>query len=66
MNVEERKKAVKHHLIDLGMSFREWCVQVGVSRSVARDIVYGRLDCSKSDKSREIKEILKKDSNRLT
>ena len=61
MTPEERNKAIKHQLIDKGLSFREWCAQAGISRSVARDIVYGRLDGSKSENSRQIKEILKKE-----
>jgi len=61
MTPEERNKIIKHQLIDKGLSFREWCTQVGVSRSVARDIVYGRLDGSRSDNSRQIKELLKKE-----
>ena len=56
MNVEERKKIVKHHLIDLGISFREWCRREDISHSVARDIVYGRLDGSRSERSRIIKD----------
>ncbi len=56
MDVEERKKRVKHHLIDLGISFREWCRREEISHSVARDIVYGRLDGSRSERSRAIKD----------
>lgn len=56
MNVENRKKRVKHHLIDLGISFREWCRREEISHSVARDIVYGRLDGSRSERSRAIKD----------
>ena len=56
MIVEERKKIVKHHLVDLGISFREWCRRAEVSHSVARDIIYGRLDGSRSENSRIIKE----------
>jgi hypothetical protein len=56
MNVEERKKIIKHRLIDLGISFREWCRREEVSHSVARDIVIGRLDGSRSDKARLVKE----------
>ncbi len=55
MNVEERKKRVKHRLVDLGISFREWCRQEGISHSVARDIVNGRLDGSRSEQTRQIK-----------
>lgn len=58
MNAEDRIKAIKHQLIDKGLSFRKWCEEAGVSRSVARDIVYGRLDGSKSEKTREVKAIL--------
>ncbi len=61
MNNEDRIKAVKHHLVDKGMSFREWCAQAGIPRSVARDLVYGRLDGSKSENTRLIKEIIKKE-----
>jgi hypothetical protein len=43
MNIEERKKLVKHRLIDRNLSFRAWCTSVGVSHSVARDFVSGRL-----------------------
>ncbi|WP_282755537.1 hypothetical protein [Desulfuromonas thiophila] len=55
MNVEERKKNVKHHLIDLGISFREWCRQKEISHSVARDIINGRLDGSRSEQTLQIK-----------
>lgn len=48
MDAEERIKAVKHHLIDKGISFREWCRQADVAYSVARDLVYGRLSSNKS------------------
>jgi hypothetical protein len=61
MNAEERIKAVKHHLIDKGLSFREWCAQADIPRSVARDLVYGRLDGSKSETSLRIKEVIKKE-----
>jgi hypothetical protein len=61
MNVEERKKIIKHHLIDLGISFREWCRREEVSHSVARDIVIGRLDGSRSDKARLVKEKIAKE-----
>lgn len=55
---EERKKAVKHKLVDLGISFREWCRQNDVPHSVARDLVYGRLTGSKSEKSRMVRDKL--------
>lgn len=55
MNAEERIKAVKHHLIDKGISFREWCRQADVAYSVARDLVYGRLSGNKSEKMRAVK-----------
>jgi hypothetical protein len=56
MNVDERKKIIKHHLVELGISFREWCRREDVPHSVARDIVIGRLDGSRSEKSRRVKE----------
>lgn len=56
MNVDERKKIIKHHLVELGISFREWCRREDVPHSVARDIVIGRLDGSRSEKSRSVKE----------
>ena len=60
MNLDDRKKHVKHQLIDLEISFREWCRLNEVSHSVARDIVTGRLDGSKSEKNIHIKTLLKK------
>ena len=59
MNIEERKKMVKHRLIDRNLSFRAWCALVGVSHSVARDFVSGRLTGAKSDKHLHVREILK-------
>jgi len=61
MNIEERKKIVKHHLIDKDMSFRTWCKENNVPYSVARDLVYGRLTGNKSEKSRIVKEIIMKE-----
>lgn len=61
MDVETRKKLVKHHLIDKGMSFREWCRRKEVSHSVARDIVYGRLDGSKSENTLHVKNLIIKE-----
>jgi len=61
MDVDARKKIVKHHLIDVGISFREWCRQAEVSHSVARDIIYGRLDGSKSENTLRIKNLLIKE-----
>lgn len=58
MNNQERIKRVKHHLIDKGISFREWCRQAQVPHSVARDLVYGRLSGKKSPKMLEIKQVL--------
>jgi len=56
MDVDERKKVIKHYLIDLDISFREWCRRNEVSHSVARDIVIGRLDGSRSEKTRKVKQ----------
>jgi hypothetical protein len=61
MNIEERKKQVKHILIDKNLSFRAWCTLMGVSHSVARDFVTGRLTGSKSDKHLHVRDILKKE-----
>lgn len=61
MDVEDRKKHVKHHLIELGISFREWCRRNEVSHSVARDIIYGRLDGSKSENTLRIKSLVMKE-----
>jgi hypothetical protein len=61
MNVEERKKRVKHHLVDLGISFREWCRREGLSHSVARDVVNGRLDGSRSGKTQIVKQKIEKE-----
>lgn len=61
MNPEERNKAVKHHLIELGISFREWCRRAEVPYSVARDLIYGRLDGSKAGKASQVKEIIEKE-----
>jgi len=61
MNSEERQKHIKHMLIDMGMSFRAWCKELNVPHSVARDLVYGRLTGNKSENSRMVKEILKKE-----
>jgi hypothetical protein len=58
MNDENRLKHIKHHLIEMGISFRGWCQSAGVSHSVARDLVYGRLTGSKSEKSRYVKQLL--------
>ena len=58
MNIDDRKKHIKHVLIDKGLSFRSWCKLMSVPHSVARDLVYGRLTGNKSEKSRTIKEIL--------
>jgi len=54
MNVQERKKIVKHKLIDMGISFREWCRQADVSHSVAKDIVDGRLTGSRGEASHAV------------
>lgn len=61
MNVEERKKQIKHILIDKNLSFRAWCTLFGVSHSVARDFVTGRLTGTKSDKHLYVRNILKKE-----
>lgn len=61
METEERKKRVKHHLIDLGISFREWCRREEVSHSVARDLIYGRLDGSRAEKTLQVKGIIEKE-----
>jgi hypothetical protein len=61
MDFEQRKRHVKHVLIDKGLSFRAWCVQMGVPHSVARDLVYGRLTGNKSDRSRHVRDILAKE-----
>jgi hypothetical protein len=61
MNIEERKKRIKHILIDKNLSFRAWCTLMGVSHSVARDFVTGRLTGTKSDKHLHVRNILKKD-----
>lgn len=61
MNVEERKKMVKHKLIDKGLSFRSWCTETGVSRSLAKDLVSGRLDASRSEAARNVKRILQEE-----
>lgn len=58
MESEERLKIVKHCLIDLGISMREWCRRNELSYSVVRDILYGRLDGTKSAKTRIIKDKL--------
>ena len=58
MDVEARKKIVKHQLIDLGISFREWCRRACVSHSAARDLVYGRLDGSRAEKTLQVKRLL--------
>jgi hypothetical protein len=61
MNIEERKKRIKHILIDKNLSFRAWCTSMGVSHSVARDFVTGRLTGTKSDKHLHVRNILKKE-----
>jgi hypothetical protein len=61
MNAEARLKHVKHQLIEMGLSFRAWCQNAGVSHSVARDLVYGRLTGTKSEKSRYVKQLLEND-----
>ena len=61
MNIEERKKKIKHILIDKNLSFRAWCTLMGVSHSVARDYVTGRLTGEKSDKHHHVREIMKKE-----
>lgn len=53
---EERIKIIKHRLIDMGISLREWCRRNELSYSVVRDIMHGRLDGSKSDKTLKIKD----------
>jgi hypothetical protein len=58
MNPEERNKIIKHALIDKGLSFRSWCALMNVPYSVARDLVYGRLTGTKSDRSRQVKEVI--------
>jgi hypothetical protein len=55
---EQRIKRVKHHLIDIGKSFRGWCMEKNISHSVARDLVYGRLTGNKSDKIRYVRDVL--------
>lgn len=55
---EDRLKIVKHCLVDKGISMREWCRRTELSYSVVRDILYGRLDGTKSEKTRIIKERL--------
>ena len=59
MNIEDRKKKIKHALVDRNLSFRAWCALVGVSHSVARDFVTGRLTGEKSDKHLHVKGVLK-------
>ncbi|MDA8414951.1 MAG: hypothetical protein M0023_14325 [Desulfobacteraceae bacterium] len=54
--IEERRKAVKHKLIDLGMSFRKWCEQAEVNHSVARDLLTGRMDASRSRNIKAVKD----------
>jgi hypothetical protein len=54
MNIEERKKIVKHRLIDMGISFREWCRRSDVSHSIAKDIIDGRLNGSRGEASRSV------------
>lgn len=54
MNVDERKKIVKHKLIDMGISFREWCRRADVSHSIAKDIVDGRLNGSRGEASHAV------------
>jgi hypothetical protein len=61
MNIEERKKRIKHVLIDKNLSFRAWCTLMGVSHSVARDFVTGRLTGTKSDKHLHVRNMLKKE-----
>jgi hypothetical protein len=61
MDAEQRKKLVKHALIDKGLSFRAWCAINGVSHSVARDLVYGRLTGNKSLRSRQVRDVLAKE-----
>jgi hypothetical protein len=61
MNIEDRKKHVKHILIDKNISFRAWCTLMGVSHSVARDLVYGRLTGNKSVRIRQVRDILCKE-----
>lgn len=58
MDIEQRKKCVKHALIDKGISFRAWCTQMNVPHSVARDLIYGRLTGNKSERSRHVKDVL--------
>jgi predicted XRE-type DNA-binding protein len=58
MTPEDRVKKIKHHLIDKGLSFREWCKLVGVSRSVARDLMYGRLSGSRSVNLQQIMQVM--------
>jgi hypothetical protein len=58
MNPEERNKIIKHALIDKGLSFRSWCALMNVPYSVARDLVYGRLTGNKSERSRQVKEVI--------
>ena len=58
MNPEERNKIIKHALIDKGLSFRSWCALMNVPYSVARDLVYGRLTGNKSERSRQVKDVL--------
>jgi hypothetical protein len=59
MNIEERKKHIKHVLIDKNMSFRAWCTLMGLSHSVARDFVTGKLTGTKSDKYLHVIVIMK-------
>jgi len=61
MNTEDRKKFIKHALIDKGMSFRSWCKFANVPYSLARDLVYGRLTGNKSDHSRQVRDLLSKE-----
>ena len=58
MDSDTRLKHVKHQLIEMNLSFRAWCKNAGVSHSVARDLVYGRLTGTKSEKSRYVKQLL--------
>ena len=61
MDEETRKKVVKHRLVDLGISFREWCRRAEVPHSVARDLIYGRLDGSKALRTLHVKRLLEKE-----
>ena len=58
---EKRIKRVKHDLIDKGLTFRGWCQKAGVSHSVARDLVYGRLTGNKSLKMQHVRKLLEKE-----